>query len=59
MCAFQGETCCDKEGKLYYNFIKSELENDVYVRSVKMGNTTEEDFTKSLTVHPFDQVSKI
>lgn len=57
-CALLGETCCEKEGKLYHNFLTSELENDVYVRSVKIGNTTEEDFTKSLTMHPFDQVKK-
>lgn len=56
MVLIQGETCCDKEGKLYHNFLMSELKNDVHVRSVRIGNTTEDDFTNSLTVHPFHQV---
>lgn len=52
-----GETCCDKEGTTYVNFITKEMGNDVIVRSVKMGNTTDDDFTNSLVMHPFQQAS--
>ncbi|XP_070492431.1 palmitoyl-protein thioesterase 1-like [Chironomus tepperi] len=51
-----GETCCDTEGTTYVNFITKEMGNDVHVRSVKMGNTTEDDFTNSLVMHPFQQI---
>lgn len=51
-----GETCCGKEGNRYANFIENELSRDVTVRSVKLGNTEEDDFTYSLSTHPFDQV---
>lgn len=53
----QGETCCDHEGNLYVNFLQNEFQNKSYVKVVKIGNTKEDDFTNSLTTHPFDQVS--
>ena len=52
-----GETCCGKEGNLYINFLKSQLENDVYIKSVRVGKTVEQDQINSLSRHPFDQVS--
>lgn len=51
-----GETCCDREGNLFTDFIESELNHEVLVRSVKMGDTNDDDFARSLTLHPFDQV---
>lgn len=53
-----GETCCGREGNLYANFIESELGKNVIVKSVKMGKTESDDFTYSLTYHPFEQVSQ-
>lgn len=53
---FSGETCCDREGNIYANFIQRELDQQVIVRSVKMGESKEDDFTYSLTIHPFEQV---
>lgn len=56
MLLFSGETCCGHESNLYANFIKNELGNEVIIKSVKIGNTKDDDFTNSLTLHPFEQV---
>jgi hypothetical protein len=58
LASISGETCCDREGNLYANFIEKELENQVTIKSVKLGETKEDDFANSLTVHPFEQVRK-
>ena len=34
------------------------MEQQVIIRSVKLGETKEDDFTLSLTSHPFDQVKQ-
>lgn len=54
-----GETCCEKEGTRYVNFLTKELGNGAYVKSVKMGNTTDDDFTNSLIMHPFKQIEYV
>lgn len=51
-----GETCCGREANLYSNYFQKELNNEVIVKSVSMGKTKHDDFTLSLTMHPFDQV---
>ena len=43
----------------YVNFIKSELNYEAKVKSVKIGKNEEDDFTNSLTQHPFEQVKQI
>lgn len=42
---------------MYINFLKKQLENDVYIKSVRVGKTVEQDQINSLSRHPFDQVS--
>ncbi|CAO1310154.1 unnamed protein product [Diamesa serratosioi] len=54
-----GETCCGKEGNLYINFLKSQLDNDVYIKSVRIGKTVEQDKINSITRHPFDQLKYV
>lgn len=40
------------------NFLRNELQNRTHVKVVKIGETKEDDFVNSLTVHPFEQASE-
>lgn len=55
---FKGETCCDKEIITYSELIQTQLGDDVHIKSVQIGSSNRSDRVRSLTVHPFDQVSK-
>lgn len=49
-------TCCGDEINSYSNIIKSQLGNDVHIKSVRIGDTPEQDRINSLTKHPFEQI---
>lgn len=44
---------------MYINFIKANLENDVYVKSVQIGDNPGLDSIESLRVHPFQQIQQV
>lgn len=54
-----GETCCDSEINSYVDVIKSILGDDVYVKTVRIGKSAEEDKSLSLFTHPFDQIRDV
>jgi hypothetical protein len=54
-----GESCCGSEWQLYSQFLKSQLENDVYIKSVQIGSTIRADRVKSLSTHPFNQIDEV
>lgn len=54
---FEGETCCGEEFNTYSQLIKSQLENDVYIKAVQIGGSVNSDRVRSMTMHPFDQVN--
>lgn len=53
------EHCCGDEINSYSNLIKSQLGNDTYIKSVRIGNSPEEDRILSLTSHPLKQIDKV
>ena len=57
MCLFAAETCCSEDTSKFINAISAELDNDVQIKSVKMGDTLDDDYKNSYRMHPFKQVS--
>lgn len=53
------ETCCGDEINSYTEIIKSQFKSDVYIKSVQIGKTPEEDRINSLTRHPFKQIERV
>lgn len=53
---FAAETCCSEDTSKFINTISSALDNDVQIKSVKMGDTLDEDYKNSYRMHPFKQV---
>lgn len=53
------ETCFGNEINLYSNIIKSQFGNDVYIKSVQIGSTPDQDRINSLTKHPFKQIEEV
>jgi Palmitoyl protein thioesterase len=43
----------------YSNFLRSRLDDDVYVKTVTLINDPNKDLVKGLTVHPFDQIKQV
>lgn len=54
-----GETCCEGEIKLYGKILKSLLGEKVYIKSVRIGNTTNQDKVLSIFEHPFEQIKQV
>jgi palmitoyl-protein thioesterase len=54
-----GETCCENEINSYAKFLKSLLGESVYIRSVRIGNSIDEDKVLSLFTHPFEQIQQV
>lgn len=54
-----GESCCGPEWQLYSQFLKSQLENDVYIKSVQIGSSVRADKVKSLSTHPLSQINEV
>lgn len=53
---YTGESFDGGEIQLYKHFLKSQLGNDVVIKSAKVDSSPTLDMVKSLTVHPFKQV---
>lgn len=53
------ETCCGGEINSYTDIIKSQFKSDVYIKSVQIGKTPEEDRINSLRLHPFKQIERV
>lgn len=53
------ETCCGDEINSYSEIINSQFKSDVYIKSVQIGKTPEEDRINSLTRHPFKQIERV
>jgi palmitoyl-protein thioesterase len=53
------ENCCSGETLQYIQFLQSQLGADVYIKSVRIGDTSGEDKLKSLSTHPFKQVDQV
>lgn len=53
------EHCCGDEIKSYSDIIKSQLGDDIYIKSVRIGNNPEQDRINSLTRHPFKQIDQV
>lgn len=53
------EHCCGEEINSYSNIIKSQLGNDIHIKSVRIGDSAEKDRVNSLTRHPFKQIDEV
>lgn len=53
------ESCCSDETLGYIHFLKSQLGEDVYIKSVRIGDTSSDDRVKSLSTHPFKQINQV
>lgn len=57
--AFAGESCCGEEAATYRNYLRSQLGNEIYIRSVQIGDSSAADVVKSLSVHPLNQIKDV
>lgn len=53
------ETCCGDEINLYSKILKSQLGDNIYIKSVQIGETPDKDRVNSLTKHPLKQIEEV
>lgn len=53
---FQGASCESPETTSYKNFLRSQLGDEVYIKSASIDRNEIADIIESFLVHPFEQV---